>query len=387
MSAAQCSYIRPGGQRCRRYVKDGLACCPVHQPQPDLISLGASDLANASAIHPLARLASLRDAFDVLRESIQAVRLGKITPGQAWAMALLLDRWAKTREALRHQDRRQDSHCRRFGKPPDITHAEYATYEDFPPPPPVITQQAAVNAAVLLNPPDLYDPDTGRRMAAPGVPLVPTIEELAFAANERAATLYPGVIPRPFIPTGDPMPYEALQLYRQAFSRPDSAGAGLPRTDFPASSSPGLQPGALAPLRDAAPPSATATSPSGASADSIPDDCDEDDGRLPDIPKATPAEARAVIRHINENAAALGAARRSSVPVTSSSPSARAAPPANSAGHILVDTVNRVAHRAAAQLLERITQGLPRRSGHNGHSRRRGANGRPNGSGKPARPP
>jgi hypothetical protein len=206
------------------------------------------------------RLASLRDAFDVLRESVQAVRLGRISPAQAWAVAMLLDRWCKMREALRHQDRTHDFYVRKFGKRPAVNHPEHATYEDFPPPSPVITQQSAVNEAAALNPPDLYDPETGRRLAAPGIPLVPTIEELAFAAGPRAAELYPGVTPRPFVPTGHPMPYESVQLLRQAqaehrayLARESAASSTgyqpVPPAPIPASPATSLQPVPPAPSR------------------------------------------------------------------------------------------------------------------------------------------
>ncbi len=239
--SSRCAYRRPNGDFCRRWAMHGTSHCKTHQPEVQdrrADYLSKNDAWDDST-HPMLRLASHRDAFDVLRESIQAVRLGQLEPSRAYAIAFLMDRWFKARAKLAYDDRCKNLRVQMLGELADNDAADEGILDATPHVPPVITRQTATNAAAALNPPDLYDPDTGRRLVAPGIPLAPTIEELAFDVTQtlgahRAAELYPGVTPRPFIPTGHPMPYAALQLL---------VGAGLPR---PSSPSP-LQPSTALP--------------------------------------------------------------------------------------------------------------------------------------------
>jgi hypothetical protein len=49
----------------------------------------------AKDLHPLLRLTSPEDLFDVVREALNAVRLGRMAPGQAYAVGYLVDAWLR----------------------------------------------------------------------------------------------------------------------------------------------------------------------------------------------------------------------------------------------------------------------------------------------------
>lgn len=82
MNNVRCSYESFEGLLCKRWAMRGSHFCHAHQPNPKAIWDGAS-------LHPLARLASPEDVFDVLRETLNAARQGRIAPRQAYAVGYL----------------------------------------------------------------------------------------------------------------------------------------------------------------------------------------------------------------------------------------------------------------------------------------------------------
>jgi hypothetical protein len=58
-----------------------------------------------AGLEALGRLASYRDLFDVAREALNAVRLGRITPGQAYAIGYMIEMWMRVYRQLAMEDR------------------------------------------------------------------------------------------------------------------------------------------------------------------------------------------------------------------------------------------------------------------------------------------
>ncbi len=110
----KCSYVLANGQPCRRWALRGQGFCPVHQPDPPPIPYDWRNKEKGAthryseldvAVPALARLATPRDLFDVIREAINAVRLGRISPGQAYAINALAAAWTKARNQLNSENR------------------------------------------------------------------------------------------------------------------------------------------------------------------------------------------------------------------------------------------------------------------------------------------
>lgn len=107
----KCSYRLTSGRFCRRWANHGQGFCYVHQPDPAPQVIAGANLGvaryqeNDVAVPPLSRLATPRDLFDVVRESINAVRLGRMAPAQAFAISALVSAWVRARNELKFDDR------------------------------------------------------------------------------------------------------------------------------------------------------------------------------------------------------------------------------------------------------------------------------------------
>jgi hypothetical protein len=64
----------------------------------------------AMQLHPLARLTTPEDVFDVLREALNAARLGRIPPGQAYAVCSLVREWRHFYQDLSFRQRESALH-------------------------------------------------------------------------------------------------------------------------------------------------------------------------------------------------------------------------------------------------------------------------------------
>lgn len=92
----RCAHEHAPGKFCARWPSPGSRFCYLHRA------------AHGSAAEPgeaLARLASPADLFDVIRESLHAVRFGRIQPGQAYAVAYLAQMWLRVYRQLACDDR------------------------------------------------------------------------------------------------------------------------------------------------------------------------------------------------------------------------------------------------------------------------------------------
>ena len=87
----KCYHRYPAGHFCRRWAEDSKRFCAAHahlHPAP-------SEGQKPDISHPLSNLWEPPDLFDVVREAINATRLGHITPGQAYAIGYLADVWMR----------------------------------------------------------------------------------------------------------------------------------------------------------------------------------------------------------------------------------------------------------------------------------------------------
>ena len=92
----RCVYESPcDGRLCKRWAMRGTNFCFHHQPRP-----GAHAVHDGASLHPLARLTTPEDVFDVLRETLNAARQGRISPGQAYAVGYLAQTLLKVRNEV-----------------------------------------------------------------------------------------------------------------------------------------------------------------------------------------------------------------------------------------------------------------------------------------------
>ncbi|MCL4523364.1 MAG: hypothetical protein M1451_05560 [Acidobacteria bacterium] len=91
----RCAHKHSGGSYCKRWATGGSPFCYRHQPPPE--KPVEEDDANLS---PLDRLTTHDDVFDVVRETLNAIRLGRVSPGRAYATGYFIDLWLRVRERM-----------------------------------------------------------------------------------------------------------------------------------------------------------------------------------------------------------------------------------------------------------------------------------------------
>jgi hypothetical protein len=96
----KCYFCFPDGHYCEKWAKAGSRFCHHHQPPAPTADTSKMPL------HSHARLATFEDLFHFIRESMLAVRMGSISPGQAFAISSLSDRWIATRRRMGFEDSR-----------------------------------------------------------------------------------------------------------------------------------------------------------------------------------------------------------------------------------------------------------------------------------------
>ena len=108
----KCSFVLSNGRPCKRWANRGAGFCDVHKSDPAPRPYNWKEQNGPDrhseldvSVPALARLATARDLFDVIRESINAVRLGRMSPGQAYAICALAAAWTNARKELGLEDR------------------------------------------------------------------------------------------------------------------------------------------------------------------------------------------------------------------------------------------------------------------------------------------
>jgi hypothetical protein len=91
----RCAFRQENGKFCRRWPVRGTRYCLGHTPPPP-----PHETEGTENLSPLDRLNSHDDLFDVVRETLHAIRLGRISPGRAYATGYFVDLWMRVRERM-----------------------------------------------------------------------------------------------------------------------------------------------------------------------------------------------------------------------------------------------------------------------------------------------
>jgi hypothetical protein len=100
MPGTKCMYRLRNGNFCSRWANHTSKFCSHHEG-----SLAHFDFSEGDELHPLQRLTTPEDIFSMLREALNATRLGRMTPAQAHALGHLSAEWRKTYEMLSFRTR------------------------------------------------------------------------------------------------------------------------------------------------------------------------------------------------------------------------------------------------------------------------------------------
>jgi hypothetical protein len=92
----RCNQRHPNGSFCKRWASKGSPFCYRHQPPPEK----PGQREDEENLSPLDRLNTHDDLFDVVRESLNAIRLGRLSPGRAYATGYFIDLWMRVRERM-----------------------------------------------------------------------------------------------------------------------------------------------------------------------------------------------------------------------------------------------------------------------------------------------
>lgn len=103
--ADKCMHRLKDGSFCKRWASQGTRFCSHHQG-----SMAHLSPAEAVELHPLARLTTPEDIFDLLRETLNAARLGRIPISQAYAVGYLTSQWFKAYKELQPRQRETALH-------------------------------------------------------------------------------------------------------------------------------------------------------------------------------------------------------------------------------------------------------------------------------------
>jgi hypothetical protein len=86
----RCAFVHPNGKPCRRWPQEESKYCYHHTARAE-----ATEPSFGEDLHPLLRLTTPEDVFDVVRETLNAARLGRIRPSQVYAVGYMMQMWAR----------------------------------------------------------------------------------------------------------------------------------------------------------------------------------------------------------------------------------------------------------------------------------------------------
>ncbi len=98
--SVRCTFRLDNGKFCRRWARKGSPFCAHHTPAEP--SAESSD--SEENLSPLDCLNTHDDLFDVVRESLNAIRTGRLSPGRAYATGYFIDLWMRVRERMAKVD-------------------------------------------------------------------------------------------------------------------------------------------------------------------------------------------------------------------------------------------------------------------------------------------
>lgn len=217
MSDRKCTYRLSSGSFCKRWASASSQFCHHHEG-----STAYFQQSESGELHPLARLTTPEDIFDMLREALNATRLGRMSSGQAHAIGHLAAEWRKTYELLSFRQREMNLH-RQFLTDVMVDDKELeAERAEAPHPLPVaIDERANVNQpnpnARPLEPIDSYpgwkERYGQRRTDRPGatdlpvpVATIPPESSSIPGPNQPSTAAFPVPPVPPFVDTSDQPP-------------------------------------------------------------------------------------------------------------------------------------------------------------------------------------
>lgn len=92
----RCAFRLENGKFCRCWPLKGTLHCHNHTPTRRPAEPQDAD----ENLSPLDRLNTHDDLFDVVRETLNAIRLGRVSPGRAYATGYFIDLWMRVRERM-----------------------------------------------------------------------------------------------------------------------------------------------------------------------------------------------------------------------------------------------------------------------------------------------
>lgn len=95
-----CAFRSADGHACKRWACIGSSFCFNHRPNPQQM-----DRERWQDVHPLARVADFHDVFHIVRETLNAVRQGRIPPQQAYATGYMVRVWMQVYRGMNYQMR------------------------------------------------------------------------------------------------------------------------------------------------------------------------------------------------------------------------------------------------------------------------------------------
>lgn len=99
--ALKCLFRYDDGSYCKRWAQKESRFCYNHQPQ----GLDGPYGNDWPVLHPFVRLAELTDLFDLVRETLNALRMGTMPPAQGAAIISGCNFWLKLYEKIEVGDR------------------------------------------------------------------------------------------------------------------------------------------------------------------------------------------------------------------------------------------------------------------------------------------
>jgi hypothetical protein len=102
MSVALCAHRFPNASFCKRRAREGSRFCGYHRADEDLTSFPEQP-----GVNPLDRLTEISDVFAVVRETLNSARLGRIPPGQVYAVCAAVYLWLKVERKMGYYDRKE----------------------------------------------------------------------------------------------------------------------------------------------------------------------------------------------------------------------------------------------------------------------------------------
>ena len=94
--SVRCTFRLDNGKFCHRWARKGAPFCSHHTPVSPPADSGDSE----ENLSPLDRLNTHDDLFDVVRESLNAIRTGRLSPGRAYATGYFIDLWLRVRDRM-----------------------------------------------------------------------------------------------------------------------------------------------------------------------------------------------------------------------------------------------------------------------------------------------